>query len=200
MFSRETDIYKKLNELSIWKNAHPISKANFTTMLSDFISRKDCKKIEEYIEKKQVVKAQENKEFFSNNNEESINNKKTKEDENIVDNSNGKGKKLKKTVDKLIVNPNYLYQENYPWIPPFYNYEPTGFELGDRVINIRSTDIPAIPFALGGVVTGITDKFIEVCFDTPFFGGTTCNDRFKTNRGALVKTENLINLSKFIKF
>lgn len=96
-----------------------------------------------------------------------------------------------------MVNPNYLFQENYPWIPPFYNYEPTGFELGDRVINIRSSDIPAIPFGIKGVITGVTEKFVEVCFDNSFFGGTTCNGRFKSNRGALVKQTNLLNLTKY---
>lgn len=146
-------------------------------MLSDFISRKDCRKIEDYIEKKQAIKEQELTDIINPTN-------------------NNNNNKTKKILDKVVVNPNYLYQETYPWIPPFYNYEPTGFELGDRVINIRSSDIPAIPFALGGVVTGITDKFVEVCFDHPFFGGTTCNYRFKSNRGALVKTENLLNLSK----
>jgi hypothetical protein len=156
-------------------------------MLSDFISRKDCRKIEDCIEKKQSIKEQEISEIPNNNNN---NNK------NVNNNSIGKNNKIKKVLDKVVANPNYLYQETYPWIPPFYNYEPSGFELGDRVINIRSSDIPAVPFAREGVVTGITDRFIEVCFDYPFFGGTTCNDRFKSNRGALVKSENLLNLSK----
>ena len=153
-------------------------------MLSDFISKKDSRKIEEYLEKKQAMKQQEIFEIDNN-----------KKNDNIND-SNGKNNKIKKTLDKLFVNPNYLYQETYPWIPPFYNHEPSGFELGDRVMNIRSSDIPAVPFALGGVVTGITEKFVEVCFDYPFFGGSTCNGRFKSNRGALVKIENLLNLSK----
>lgn len=133
-------------------------------MLSDFISRKDCRKIEEFIVKKQQLN---NQQELKNNREE-----------------------------KIVVNPNYLFQESYPWIPPFYNYEPSGFELGDRVLNIKSSDIPAIPFGLSGIITGITENFLEVCFDSEFFGGTTCKDRFTSNRGAYVKPENLLNLSK----
>ncbi len=152
-------------------------------MLSDFISRKDCRKIEENIEKKQAIKEEEISDP-SNNTKNNINKL------NILLNRNNK------LLEKVVVNPNYLYQETYPWIPPFYNYEPSGFELGDRVINIRSSDIPAIPFAMSGVVTGITEKFVEVCFDNPIFGATTCNDRFKSKRGALVNIENLLNLSK----
>ena len=148
-------------------------------MLSDFISKKDCKKIEDFIEKKQAIKDQD------------INN--TNNSNNKNKNNNNFNKNLS---EKLVLNPNYLYQETYPWIAPYYNHEPAGFELGDRVVNIKSTDIPAIPFGLSGVVTGITEKFVEVCFDYPFFGGTTCNGRFNGNRGALVKLENLMNLSK----
>lgn len=162
MFSHENDIFKKLNDISVWKNSHPSSKACFTNMMSDFIAKKDCKKIEDYINKKQLT-----------------NHNNTPKSENLV------------------VNPNYIFQESNPWIPPFYNYQPPRLEIGDRVINIKSSDIPAIPFGLRGVVTGITDKFAEVVFDEEFFGGTTCNDRFSSNRGAYVKYENLINLYKY---
>ena len=78
----------------------------------------------------------------------------------------------------------------------FYNYEPVEFELGDRVINIKSSDVPFVPFGLAGIVTGMTDDFIEICFDKNFFGATTCYGRFTKKRGAYVKKENLMNLTK----
>jgi hypothetical protein len=169
LFSRELDISKKLNEICNWKNLHPINKANFTNISSDFISKKDCRKIEDFIEKKIEIKEQEN-----------------------LNNTN----KNQRKSFKISLNPNYLYQENNPWIPPFYNSSPAEFELGDRVINIKSSDVPYVPFGLAGIVTGMFEQFIEICFDRSFFGGTTCNGRFTNKRGAYVKKECLLNLTK----
>lgn len=169
LFSRELDINKKLNEICNWKNMHPINKANFSSTASDFISKKDCRKIEDFIEKKIEIKNQEN---LSGANKNQRNN------------------------FKIALNPNYLYQEGNPWVPPFYNTPPADFELGDRVINIKSCDVPYVPFGLSGIVTGMTEQFYEICFDKDFFGGTTCNGRFLRKRGAYVKKECLLNLTK----
>jgi 5'-3' exonuclease len=97
----------------------------------------------------------------------------------------------------LVLNPNYLYQEDDDcWIPPFISYEPAPFQLGDRVVNIRSSDIHYIPFGEKGTVTAISNDFIEVMFDNPFLGGSTGNGRFSTHCSAYVKPLNLINLTK----
>ena len=162
---------KKLNEICNWKNLHPINKATFTSTFSDFISKKDCRKIEDFIEKKIEIKEKE------------------KENINYTN-------KNQKNIFKIALNPNYLLQEHNPWIPPFYNSEPSEFELGDRVINIKSSDVPFVPFGLSGIVTGMTEEFIEICFDKSFFGASTCNGRFTKKRGAYVKKECLLNLTK----
>lgn len=75
-------------------------------------------------------------------------------------------------------------------------YQPPPFQLGDRVINIRSTDYCYIPFGEKGTVTAVSNEFIEVLFDNEFYGGSTCKGRFKKNKGAYVKPINLINLTK----
>ena len=100
-------------------------------------------------------------------------------------------------TQSLILNPNYVYQEeDSKWIPPFMPYEPSPFHLGDRVVNIRSTDTRFVPFGEKGTVTAISNDFIEVMFDNEFIGGSTCNGRFTSNNGAYIKPINLINLTK----
>lgn len=96
----------------------------------------------------------------------------------------------------MVLNPNYIYQETYPWVPPFMSYQPPPFQLGDRVVNIRSTDFTFIPFGEKGTVTAISNDYIEVMFDNEFPGGSTLNGRFRSRKGAYVKPLNLINLTK----
>jgi 5'-3' exoribonuclease 1 len=96
----------------------------------------------------------------------------------------------------MVLNPNYLYQETFPWVPPFMAEEPQEFQLGDRVINIRSNDVKFVPFGEKGTITAITDEFFEVMFDNEFVGGSTMEGRFTTRKGAYVKPENILNLTK----
>jgi membrane-associated protease RseP (regulator of RpoE activity) len=98
-------------------------------------------------------------------------------------------------VQKIVLNPGYIYQESLPWVPPFLAEEPTPLQIGDRVVNIRTNDYCHVPFGSVGTVTAINDKHVEVLFDKEFFGGITCNGRFSGRRGAYVDPLNLINFS-----
>jgi hypothetical protein len=112
-----------------------------------------------------------------------------------------KNKTLKSSIDTtvtMVVNPNYIYQETLPWLPPFMAYEPTYFSLGDRVVNIRSNDLIFVPFGMKGTVTAVSNDFIEVLFDEDFIGGNNLDGRIKSNRGAKVKAINLINLTEYV--
>lgn len=145
-------------------NVNEIRQSNFCSFNSNFLSKTDCKKIEEYvINKNKILK------------------------DNISSN-------MANTC--LVLNPNYIYQETYPWIPPFYAKAPNFFELGDRVVNIRSNDVKYVPFGEKGTVTAITEEFLEIMFDNEFIGGSTCTNRFSNKRGAYVSPLNLINLTQ----
>jgi 5'-3' exoribonuclease 1 len=112
---------------------------------------------------------------------------------------NNKNKCLNNSVDSsvnLVVNPNYIYQESLPWIPPFMAYQPPYFSLGDRVVNIRSNDVIFVPFGMKGTVTAVSNDFIEVLFDQDFVGGNNLDGRIKSSRGAKVKAINLINMTE----
>jgi hypothetical protein len=98
---------------------------------------------------------------------------------------------------KLFLNPNYAFIENTPWTPMFLVDAPPHFELGDRVINACSIDRKYIPFGVKGTVTAVADEYIEVIFDSPFFGGTTLNGRVAEKSGLTVNPLNLINLTKY---
>lgn len=97
-------------------------------------------------------------------------------------------------ISNYILNPNYLITEKLPYVERFRPYKT--FSLGDRVANLRSDDKRFIPFGLMGVITGISEDFLEVLFDVPFFGGETCGGRLPEGRGMYVWPQNLLNLSK----
>ncbi len=162
LFSTLDDFDQKLNNIASWINTHEVSKSSFSPANSHFLSKNDCRKIEEYVESPNKV-----------------------------------GDKINET---MYLNPNYVYQESYPWIPPFMADEPNQFILGDRVVNIRSTDHHFVPFGLKGTITAIQDGHLEVMFDREFYGGTTCNGRFSGKRGAYINSLSLINLTEYILF
>ena len=97
---------------------------------------------------------------------------------------------------KLYVNPNYIFTENNPWTPMFLVEAPETFELGDRVININSTDRKYVPFGIKGTVTAIAENYVEVIFDQCFFGATTLNGRVDGKNGITMNPIGLINLTK----
>lgn len=49
------------------------------------------------------------------------------------------------------------------------------FEVGDRVI--VATDSGAVPLSAKGTVVGLSDRLIDVVFDTPFIGGTNLSNQ-----------------------
>jgi hypothetical protein len=159
LFSTLEDFDQKLNDIASWINTHEVSKSSFSPANSLFLSKADCRKIEEYVESRHTV-----------------------------------GDKIN---ESMYLNPNYLYQESYPWIPPFLADEPIPFKIGDRVVNIKSTDHHYVPFGLKGTVTAINDGYLEVMFDREFYGGTTCNGRFTAKRGAYINSLSMINLTQY---
>jgi len=97
---------------------------------------------------------------------------------------------------KLFLNPNYAYIENTPWTPMFLTDAPPHFELGDRVVNLSSTDLKYIPFGLKGTVSAVGDNYVEVVFDSSFFGGSTLNGRLEDRSGITVNPLALLNLTR----
>ena len=96
--------------------------------------------------------------------------------------------------ETLVLNPGYLISEVFPFIERFSDIQ--YFDLGDRVINIRSDDKKFIPFGSIGTITGISENILEVMFDYPFIGGETCSGRLPLCHGMYVQSNNLINLTR----
>lgn len=69
------------------------------------------------------------------------------------------------------------------------------FALGDRVL--FALDFGTLPFGLKGVIVGVTRKYprVEVLFDEPTFAGTDLDGRSSKQRGAIVRTSSLLNLT-----
>lgn len=100
---------------------------------------------------------------------------------------------------KMYLNPNYCFAENTPWTPMFLIDSPQNFELGDRVVNICSSDKKYAPFGLKGTVSGVAEDYIEVIFDQVFFGGSTLNGRVSEKTGVTINPLSLINLTRYFK-
>jgi len=73
--------------------------------------------------------------------------------------------------------------------------ESQDFAPGDRVL--FALDFGTLPFGLKGVVVGVTKKYprVEVLFDEPTFSGTDLDGRCSKQRGAIVHTSSLLNLT-----
>lgn len=94
---------------------------------------------------------------------------------------------------------NQVYQEQYPfWSPPYQvgRTKLTSYTLGNRVLNINSTNKEYIPFGLRGTVVGHTEQKVIVQFDEQFLHGTTMYGHCRPYQGALVKPSDLFNLSQ----
>lgn len=50
------------------------------------------------------------------------------------------------------------------FVPPFFREEPSYHCIGDWVVNIKVYQT-TIPFGMAGVVVGVSEDFVEVCFE-----------------------------------
>lgn len=173
----DTEFDKNLLDNVIqWINSQEISGIGFCSTNSNFLNKRDIKKIEDFICNKLLIE-----------NEEEDNSSSKKKKEEVK-------KATKQPPQQYVVNPNYLIVEKLPHVERFSDLQI--FHLGDRVVNIRSDDKRFIPFGLQGTITGVTDSFVEVLFDCAFFGGETCGGRLPFGKGKYVETVNLLNLTK----
>jgi len=83
--------------------------------------------------------------------------------------------------------------------PSRYNdslLESQTFDLGDRVLFALNYGL--IPFGFTGTVVGKSSKFprLEIFFDEPISAGTNLEGRCPPNRGAIISTSALLNLTK----
>jgi 5'-3' exoribonuclease 1 len=68
------------------------------------------------------------------------------------------------------------------------------FEIGDRVITVRSSGAPA--FGSRGTVVGVYDEAVEVLFDSEFLGGNDLFGRCNGDFGAMLPADQILNLSR----
>lgn len=93
------------------------------------------------------------------------------------------------------------------WIPPLFYKRPPWHEIGDRVVNLKTTGTSFAPFGASGTVVGILgtrreeggalEMKVEVLFDRPFIGGSSLNGRCKWGRGAIVDFDDIYNLNSW---
>jgi len=95
-----------------------------------------------------------------------------------------------KTVKVLIKN---VFVETYPyWTSPFDENSYYYYQLGDRVINVKSGDVP---FGLKGIIAGLHNGKIVVEFDKEIITGGTYWGQCKKGCGKLVDAKSVINLN-----
>lgn len=109
-------------------------------------------------------------------------------------------------------NPNFISERNDDvWIPPLFYKRPPWHEIGDRVVNLKTTSTSVAPFGASGTIVGILgmkreesgsafEMKVEVLFDRPFIGGTNLNGRCKWGRGAVVDFDDVYNLIRWPDF
>lgn len=117
------------------------------------------------------------------------------------------GDKEKELIGKTFdYNPNALIVKNHDvWVPPFFGRMPPWHNIGDRVVNLKTTGYSFAPFAASGTVVGILgskkedngvyENKVEVLFDKPFIGGTNLGGRCKWGRGAIVDFDDIFNIT-----
>lgn len=117
------------------------------------------------------------------------------------------GDKEKELIGKTFdYNPNSLIVKNHDvWIPPFFSRMPAWHNIGDRVVNLKTTGNSFAPFAASGTVVGILgnkkeengiyENKVEVLFDKPFIGGTNLGGRCKWGRGSIVDFDDIFNIT-----
>jgi len=111
-------------------------------------------------------------------------------------------KKLKFTSDSQpelsLVNcrTREVFVETYPfWVRPFGNRTASEFQIGDRVISIKTHGCGYVPFGSTGTIVGIYYNKIMVEFDKPLLTGSSCYDQCAKYCGKLVDSHALLNIT-----
>jgi hypothetical protein len=90
-----------------------------------------------------------------------------------------------------------VFVERFPfWVSPFPKTDIAKYHIGDRVININSTQRMYVPFGLRGTVVGKSQKQVLICFDQQFLQGSDVNGHCEMYRGAMVDPDNLVNITR----
>jgi hypothetical protein len=97
-----------------------------------------------------------------------------------------------------------VFVERFPyWCPPYNMFEneeyhklPDMFRVGDRVMNLNSTERQYVPFGLRGTVIGYTNNKVLVMFDKQFIGGGNLYNQCEMYRGSILNPNHLLNLTK----
>lgn len=91
-----------------------------------------------------------------------------------------------------------IYQEQFPY---WYGYKGNpdtvnDFRVGNRVMNLNSTQRQFIPFGARGSVVGKTESTLIVMFDDQFLHGNSIYGHCQMYRGAQVNPAHMLNLSR----
>ena len=91
-----------------------------------------------------------------------------------------------------------MYQECFPyWFAPFFERKTVSdFRVGNRVMNLNSTQRKFVPFGARGTIVGKTEAKLIVMFDEQFLHGHDIYGHCENYRGAQVEPDHLLNLSR----
>ncbi len=91
-----------------------------------------------------------------------------------------------------------VFVETHPfWIRPFGLKSYYEYQIGDRVINIKTSGLGTAPFGSMGTIVGIYQEKILVQFDTPLLTGSTYWGQCEKCSGKIVEASAVMNLSMY---
>lgn len=94
------------------------------------------------------------------------------------------------------LQPSMLYQENFPyWCQPFSFKHCDDYRVGDRVMNINSSQREFVPFGIRGTVVGHTNDKVIILFDDQHLNGNNIYGHSEDFKGGYINPNYLVNLT-----
>eukprot|EP01022_Parablepharisma_sp_SALTPOND_P027889 TRINITY_DN683_c0_g1_i1.p1 TRINITY_DN683_c0_g1~~TRINITY_DN683_c0_g1_i1.p1 ORF type:complete len:1361 (+),score=161.89 TRINITY_DN683_c0_g1_i1:90-4085(+) len=89
-----------------------------------------------------------------------------------------------------------VFVETYPfWVRPFGTKSYAEYQIGDRVISIKTSGFGYVPFGCSGTIVGIYQKKIMVQFDKPLMTGSSYWGQCAKYCGKLLDAYSVLNIS-----
>jgi len=81
------------------------------------------------------------------------------------------------------------------WVRPFGNKSYSEYQVGDRVINIKTSGLSVVPFGYSGTIIGIYLNKVMIEFDKPLITGSSFNGACRKFCGILLDSHSVLNVS-----
>ena len=89
-----------------------------------------------------------------------------------------------------------VFVESYPfWIRPFRMSTSIDYQVGDRVLSIKTCGTGFVPFGSIGTIVGVYSQKVLVQFDKPLITGSSYYGQCEKYRGKILDSHAVLNLS-----